>query len=663
MIRFFFGFLIFYTLSFAVSEFKSQPEILFDYSKIKSSYETTNAQSQFNKGVVLLGQKKYIQAIEIFKQTAKYYQLPSYLNIGISYFKMNSISNAKLYFEKIYTTKDAQFSDIYVFLSSCYYLYKITKDDTYLEKLAKAARVAKKLDQQSLLLLVDAYISLGEYKSAVDILSQDPNADNFKMAILYLKMNNYQKAGLYLKKAQSTTHQKKMKDKLYWVNIYYDLKTNNIIKLGEDLKYIDANKRGFTAHVENPIRLIFNKKKYSTSEYFEKINNFDFDRQVDFLFYFSPFILSDNEEIFYDSAQGYINSKQNNLQALDKMLNYNANLLKVIKKDPIERVFVLQQLAKTDTKSYIYYNLGLSYAQIDDFQKAHFYFKKAFRLKPGNKIYAALTLISAKKINLVLKETQYIIGILQSPVGLYNYYGQQLYKFFIDPKFLITSKPDDAKYKSTIYARALEFMVNLHKQGVDKNSPLLVYHKKDPLVYLLSLIAKDKKESDFAYITRLQDNTPLKLNNNFLAGPLVISKYYFDILKATALFARADLNIVNNSDPSYLRTRAYRQLHFDNPQDALKIIEYLQKKYQIGDIYTSNLLTAAYLASGRYEDAILNISYLQSSTDDVGANFLTGILLISELKTAGVIQYFKAPYKDPLIDFEIKNIDSLLNSM
>ena len=152
--------------------------------------------------MVLLGQKKYNQAIEIFKQTAKYYQLPSYLNIGISYFKLNSTTNAKLYFEKIYTTKDAQFSDIYVFLSSCFYLYKITKDEIYLEKLAKAARVAKKLDQQSLLLLVDAYISLGEYKNAVDILSQDPNADNFKMAILSLQMNDYSKAGYYLKKAQ-----------------------------------------------------------------------------------------------------------------------------------------------------------------------------------------------------------------------------------------------------------------------------------------------------------------------------------------------------------------------------------------------------------------------------------------------------------------------------
>ena len=116
--RFFFGFLICFAFSFAASEFKSQPEVLFDYSKIKSSLETTNAQSQFNKGVVLLGQKKYKQAIDIFKQTAQFYQLPSYLNIAISYYRLKSNANAKLYFEKIYDTRDAQFSDIYVFLSS-----------------------------------------------------------------------------------------------------------------------------------------------------------------------------------------------------------------------------------------------------------------------------------------------------------------------------------------------------------------------------------------------------------------------------------------------------------------------------------------------------------------------------------------------------------------
>ncbi len=42
------------------------------------------------------------EAIEILKNTSKYLQIPSYLNIGIAYYKLNSIHNAKIYLDRIF---------------------------------------------------------------------------------------------------------------------------------------------------------------------------------------------------------------------------------------------------------------------------------------------------------------------------------------------------------------------------------------------------------------------------------------------------------------------------------------------------------------------------------------------------------------------------------
>lgn len=659
-IFFFFGINLWASLD---ANLKAQPEILFDYSKFKNSSEITLSQVEFNRAVTLLNEKKYSQAIEIFKKTAKSYRFPSYLNIAIAYYKLGSNNNAKLYLNKIFTNGDASYEDLYSYLSSCFYLYKITNDEKYLNQLTKIAKKSKKVDELSRMLLVDAYISLNDYHGAYSILSKMQNPDVFKLSLLALKMADYQKAGIHLKQATEATYDRSTKDKIFWFNIYHDIKTNNLAKLTEDIKNIEKYKRGFTAHMQFPIKLAFNKRKYTTKEYLQKITKFDFERQTDFLFYFSPFILSDNEEIYYDLARGFMDSNQNNLQALSKMVKYNENLVKIIKKDPIERTFYLKQLAKEDSKSYIYYNLALSYAQIEDFRNAHFYFKKAFKLNPGNKMYAALTLISAKRANAILRERDYIANILKTNTGLYAFYGQRLYQFFIKPDFKITIKKDDPKYKNTIYSRALDFLINLPKKGLDKNSELLKNHQKDPLVYLMNFMAKGKNESQYDYIARIQDKVPLKLNNNFLSSPSIVTKYYFDMIKAVGLFDKADFLIAGSSEPSYLKTRAYVQLHRQNPADCLKILDYLQKKYTLEDASTMYLQVAAMLEAKRYNDASMQITLLKTTLDDESADFLLGVTLLGELKTSGLMQYFREPYKDSLIDFEIENIDNLLENL
>ncbi|MDZ7819068.1 MAG: hypothetical protein U5K55_10830 [Aliarcobacter sp.] len=81
---------------------ESQPEIIFQFEKLKKTQENLALQVDFNKAVLHLSKNELNEAIELFKKTSTILEIPSYLNIGIAYYKLNSIDNAIVYLNKIY---------------------------------------------------------------------------------------------------------------------------------------------------------------------------------------------------------------------------------------------------------------------------------------------------------------------------------------------------------------------------------------------------------------------------------------------------------------------------------------------------------------------------------------------------------------------------------
>jgi hypothetical protein len=306
--------------------------------------------------------------------------------------------------------------------------------------------------------------------------------------------------------------------------------------------------------------------------------------------------------------------------------------------------------------------LALSLAQIHDFQNAHAYFLKAYKLNPGNKLYAAMTLVSAKRINKEVKDKSYIERNMSSEYGLYNYFGQTLYSLFINNKANV--KQEAQGYKNTILYSFLELLEKLKKnEPILGNEELFAKYYKDPLVYLMNKAIKQPNENKFNYIARLQDTLPLQINNNFLEGSVIITEFYIDILKALALFDRANFNIDNYYSPSYIRTLAIKLIHDNNSNAAIGILEYLQNRYELKDKYTLYLMVAAYLQQKEYNEASLQISLIKALINDSGANFLNGVQLIQELKINSAKQFFSYPYYDTFIDFDLIGFDEFLESL
>jgi tetratricopeptide (TPR) repeat protein len=379
------------------------------------------------------------------------------------------------------------------------------------------------------------------------------------------------------------------------------------------------------------------------------------------MFYFAPFIFSDNEEILYDISKGFIFKDKQNVESLEQMVSYNSKFIDIIQEDPIARVVKLKSFIREDSNSYIYYNLALCYAQINDFHNAYKYFSKAYKLNPGNKLYSIMTIISAKKINKKLKDYDYITQNIRSKKGMYKYFGQKLYQIFLEEEFTIEFDP--LTYESTIFYKALDYLVKLENDKIDLNHSLFKEHYKDPLVYLMKQTIRKKSESDYSYFARLQDNIPLKINNNFLEGPLIVTQFYIDLLKSIGLFYKADLTLNGKQSPSYLRTKALKELHNNNPEKTVEILEQLQDEFKLEDKYTMYLIVAALLEGGNYNNASIQISLIRAILNDSGADFLTGVQLIQTLKLNSASSYFKEPYMDSLIDFRLLKFDELLESL
>lgn len=640
---------------------ESQPEVLFTFDKLKKTQDNFALQVDFNKAVLLLSKNKYHESIEIFQRTAKILEIPSYLNIGIAYYKLNSIDNAIVYLNKIYENSANANESTYSYMSACYYLYQISKDNKYLDTIVKISKKFKDLSEHSKRMLADTYIILKEYKNSLKILNSMAYAMDLKKALIHIKLKNYEKANILLKKAKANTSNPATLNKILWFMVFSDLKANKIERLKDNLDEIKDKKSVFKVNLELPLEMYFNQNKYTSKQYLNFVTNFNEERKIDFVYYFAPFIFSDSQEIIYDSSKGFLFSSANNLSNLEEMVEYNAKFLSLVKLDPIIRVVELKKLIVKDTKSYIYYNLALSYAQINDFHNAYKYFGKALKLNPGNKLYALMTLITAKRLKVRVKDKEYIDTIIRSNTGMYNYFGKELYKLFINPKYNADTKITN--YKDTIFYKAIDYLKKLKDKKATRNHALLDEHYKDPLTYLMRLVYRNKNESDFAYYSRLQDNVPLTLNNNFLDGPLIITKYYVDVLKSIGLFHKADLKIAGKKSPSYLRTKALTDLHFKSPDEAIKTLEYLQKEYLLEDKYTMYLMIASLLEAGRYNDASIQISLVKAILNDSGADFLTAVQLIQELKLASAKQFLQEPYLDSLIDFRLIGFDDYLESL
>jgi hypothetical protein len=149
----------------------------------------------------------------------------------------------------------------------------------------------------------------------------------------------------------------------------------------------------------------------------------------------------------------------------------------------------------------------------------------------------------------------------------------------------------------------------------------------------------------------------------FLKGSLVITDFYLDTLRALGLFNRTDFNIENELSPSYLRTKAIVQLYNQNPKATIKIMEFIQKKYNLKSVDSYYILASAFFANDQKDLGFTTLSELEFIYKDSDAKFLSGVRLIQDMKLNTVMQYFTDKLKGKMLDFKMENFDQFLETL
>lgn len=641
---------------------ESQPQILFQYDKLKQNQDNFALQVEFNKAVLLLQREEYETAINLFFNTSEIMQVPSFLNIGIAYYKLNAIDKAIIFLNKIYENEANKSDNSYSFMAACYYLFQISKDQKYLDDIITLAGKFRNLSEHSKKLVVDTLILLKDYEKALKMMNVMEYPSALKKALIHIKLRQYNEAYLELEKEESDTVNPITLNRILWFKVFVNLKSNNLTRLNDDLKELNERRLNFKTNLDLPLEIYFNKEKHTPKEYLDFVLKFNDDRKINFVYYYAPFIFSDYKELSYDSSRGFIFDENENINLLENMVRYNGRFLEIAKQDPIIRVNSLKKmLNEGNNKSYVYYNLALSYAQIFDFKNANKYFESAYKLNPGNKLYALMRLITSKKIKEPNKDNDLLVETIKLNDGLYDFYAKELYRIFFEKTY--THKIEPKNYGNTIFRYAITYLDNLENGTLKYDNKLFELFSKDPLTYLLKFSFRFENESDYSYYSRLQDTVPLKINDNFLEGPQIVTSLYVDLLKSLGVFNKADFEITGKTTPTYLKTKAYKDLFASNADESIKTLEYLQKEYNLEDKNTMFLLAASFLEAGRYNDASIQISLIKALLKDKDADYLTGVQLIQELKIGSAQQSFKHQYNNSLIDIRLVGLDEFLESL
>ncbi|WP_254240831.1 hypothetical protein [Aliarcobacter skirrowii] len=647
---------------------KSQPQIIFELDKL-DELEVSN---EFNKGVLLFNKQRYKEAYDIFEKTKVVYEIPSLLNMAIILLKDNKKEEAITLFSEIYSKKSNLLNEPYAFIASCYYLFTLTSDDKYMIDLVTIFQNSDKLKNQSEIILnikdiileelANRYLMVKDYDNALGALNAMSYSLDLKKALVYIKQNNLLRADIILKKLIDTQKDEDRLDEIYWFSVFVNLKLNKLDVVKEILEKINKRGSDYKVHINLPFEIYFNKDLYSSSDYLKSILKFDEERKLDYLYYFAPFVFSDSKELMYDTVKGMVSKDKSSLESLEAMFNYNINFIKAIRNDPFVRIDQLKNELNENSKAYNYYNLALAFAQIKDLSNAYKYFEKAYKLSPGNKLYAVMYLITSNKVSKSMddKQKELIKERIKSSDGLYNYFAKELYSIYVDISF---ENKEEPYLQTTLFFKALDFLKKLENNEYVAEHPLLIDWEKDSFIYLLKLVQQTKNEDDYKYFSRMQDTIPLKYNNNFLNSSLITSLYYIDILKALGIFSRADFYIPKESSPLYLLTDAYSSLYLGKANESINILNRLKNEYNIENRFTMYLLVASYLEAKRREEASIQITLIKAFYNDTDTDFLTAIQLIQTLNINAAIQFLNKAYDNQFISFDIIGFDEFMLSL
>ncbi len=615
--------------------------------------------SNYNIGVAKMKEKKYKEAIKYFKKAIKNRQnrCVSAINSAVCALKLHDEKLFGYYISlaDIYLPYEAN-TPLYTYYMALIKYYK----GEYFESLIPLRHPSSKYyKEKQNYLSSKIYTFFGDYFNAINYLEKNKYIQaDFTLGLLYAKVGEYPVAIKHFIKSYQMNIQP-IKSKMAMVLSYINMGLLN--SAANNLKQVSLNYKKNVLNIypiEVEIKPTLTNLKLSQKE-FEKQVLQKKENMYGLLFYFAPYkVFSANQTIEFIRKGGVdlsLNQTKNALLLLSQSSNIskvNKMITKGIKKALEYKIneanIIFESLKnKYSNHAVLFYDLGLSYAQIGDYTNAYKNFIKSYHLNSKNYlsgIFAIMTKELIHQDNTKLSEE--VLGDLSDDHTLKE---KKFYFAMIDftknnyMSALNFAQLDNSnKPLNLIFDAIAAKNSNMRNLFVQKSLTLKTKLPRDMIAELLYDSAKTygKSIEHFAKEVQksfLKKDTDLK---SLFYGPVVARDVYINALHIAGMLY-------------YVRDILERQLQDEN-DDVVGIMQALG----CIDIYTGNYEEAYAIYNeliDTYKQKDTNTLFL-AAVASIGAKHNANAIALLELAKLTDPNNFESRLALGLLYMEVKNI-------
>ncbi len=635
------------------------------YKEIASYNESI---SNYNLGVVRMKDKSYKEAIKYFKKAINNGQnrCVSAINCAVCAIKLNNKKLFRYYLDlsEIYLPYETN-SPLYSYYVALINYYK----EFYFESLIPIRHPSSKYYKtEQNYMASKANALFGDDLSAINYLEKNNNFDNeLTLGLLYAKIGKYNIAIKHFNKSYKATNHPL--ESLMAMALSY-------IKIGLFSSASKSIKDAVEAYKEKsmkiyPVSIALKPSLYDTSlsqKFYEKDIFLERESEYGLIFYFAPYkVFNANQTIEY-IRKGSINISIGETKNALMLLSQSATISKInkdistgIKKALDFKISEANKIFNSLKDKYqnhaiLYYDLGLSYAQMKNYSKAYVNFIKSYHLDSKNYL-SGIFAIFAKQ--LIHQNSDKLIEEVNSDIhNDKNIKNKKFYIALIEfAKNDLISALDFAEIDKSNRAINLIFEAIVAKNI--KNSELFLQKAialksimhRDMVAQLIYTNAKMHGKNIKDLAKAIQENF-LKKDVDFKSlfyGPVVARDLYIKSLQISGMlyYIREILEkqLENEKDDvvDVMQALAYVDIYTKNYEESYAIYNELIDVYKIDDSNTLFLASIAAIGAGHDANAIalLELAKLTDS-NNFESRLALGILYL-EVKNpnAAIIQFNK----------------------
>lgn len=547
--------------------------------------------------------------------------------------------------------------------------------------------------QQNINLLSNIYLSFNDDYNALDTLLKNQNDENnYAIGLLYARLGDYNEAYVRINdfvRANPSDLEAQMALGLI------ELKRSNFINASSMYQSLLQSHPASTLHAFYPLKIKLNRALFDIDSVQKNFWNRTAGQNnavhYKILFYFAPFRVFDVNNAINAIQSGGLELKMNNLEGASNILargvlltridsSITQGLKEVLKNNMSSALNIMINAAESyPNHQVLQYNLGLLYAQNNDFQNARKHFLKAYHLDRSDVLSGIFALMCAMSMNIDDSRIQNEIMQNFSQIEFENERQEAFYRSFfgyisgnlVDEMRWWDSNTSGDKFNVTPLMGALRalYLINSRDKTIISGAfrDLANITNNDMVALILSRIAAHYNENIKAFSLNLFSFFKNDLKNLDLvyAGPALAREIYIYMAFLVGANSYVDSILQNkllsdkNSDAvGILQALGLNSIYLNDFERAFVYYNALIDDYGIKNSENYFLASVAAIGAGHYDNAVALMQLSRMESDfNLEARYALGLLhhTMGNLELAS-FQYMQIPndgFRSAFFDFEI----------